>query len=618
MSDFIEKLQLAMHSYRSGDLRQAELLGQEVLAAKPTNAQAHHLLGVTRLAQGHAARAVGHLERAVELQGDVVSFRHHLALALRRAGQQQTAIACLREVIAREPHWATAHNDLGGALREVGQLAEAEASYRQAILADPTMAEAHNNLGNVLLDRQEWCAAVAAFRQAIRLRPEMGELHFNLGNVYKLQGLWADAAAAYRQALERKPRMAEALHNLGIALEHQQQFAEAIDCQQKALSIRPDFVEAHADLGKALQGCGQMPEAMACYRRALTLKPGDPTAAYNLGTACYATQDYRAAEVQFRAVLDTVADSVEALAGLAQARLMQGDRHEARRCVDEILRLKSDDEPAVFFRGILALAAGDWQMAWKDHEYRVCLPTHSKRDLAQPRWDGSTFTGQTILAYAECGFGDTLQFIRYLPLVRGRGPGGRVLVEVQPQVLPLLKESGFSDVIAAGDPLPPYDLQIPLLSLPGLFRTSPDSVPADVPYLFASPRLVKHWRDRLSAIEGFKVGIHWQGNRAYVTDRHRSIPLEAFEVLARVPDVRLVSLQKSSAAETSGANADPRNVIVFEDLDSQHGPFMDTAAVIQNLDLVITSDSAVAHLAGALGAKVWVPLSTACEWRWLL
>jgi hypothetical protein len=232
-----------------------------------------------------------------------------------------------------------------------------------------------------------------------------------------------------------------------------------------------------------------------------------------------------------------------------------------------------------------------------------------------PLWDGSPLEGRTILVRVEQGLGDTLQFIRYLPLVQRRG--GRVILVCQPALVGLLTGSrglGIERLLAQGDPLPEYDLHVSLLSLPGLLGTTLENVPADVPYLEAEPQPVEAWRQRLGSYRGFKIGIVWQGNPDHRMDRFRSTRLAQFAPLARVPGVHLFSLQKGPGAEQLAALTDRFPVT---DLGSGLDDFRDTAAVLKNLDLVVSVDTSVAHLAGALGIPVWVALHFPAEWRWL-
>jgi hypothetical protein len=241
-------------------------------------------------------------------------------------------------------------------------------------------------------------------------------------------------------------------------------------------------------------------------------------------------------------------------------------------------------------------------------------------------WDGGDLSGKTILLDAEQGLGDTIQFIRYASIVKRCG--GTVIVECPKPLLTLLEGcAGVDRWIAHGAELPAFDVRAPLLSLPGILKTTVETIPAEVPYLFAKPALVKRWRERLRGIDGFKVGIHWQGRATYRGDRFRSIPLRCFAPLARMADVRLIGLQKGFGTEQVAefchlvrcdGQERPSYTDLADELDRESGPFMDTAAVMKNVDLVITSDTAIAHLAGALGVPVWVALSSSPDWRWML
>ena len=239
------------------------------------------------------------------------------------------------------------------------------------------------------------------------------------------------------------------------------------------------------------------------------------------------------------------------------------------------------------------------------------------RSFQQPRWDGRSLKGKTILVFAQRGLGDTIQFVRFLPLVKARG--GTVLFECAAGLIPLLEGiAGIDQFLAAGKPLPPFDVQAPLLSLPGILGTTLQTIPADVPYLRADPALVEFWRQELNSLDGFKIGIAWQGNPLYPADKFRSIPFHHFEKLARVPKVRLVSLQKGPGCEQIQAGAERIPILELGDRLDAKGAFLDTAAIMMNLDLVVTVDTAIEHLAGALAVPVWTVHWFVPDWRWFL
>ncbi len=283
---------------------------------------------------------------------------------------------------------------------------------------------------------------------------------------------------------------------------------------------------------------------------------------------------------------------------------------------DRGLELKPDYAQAHLNRALVLLLQGKWEQGWPDYEYRQKADRITASRCEIPRWNGEPLDAKTIVLRCEQGLGDTIQFARYAALLKERG--ATVALQCQKALLPLMQTCPLVDqLIAASDVLPPFDFQAPLLSLPRLLKTDVQNIPAAASYLHAAPALVEHWRQRLGDLDGFKVGIHWQGNRSFRSDRYRSFPLRSFAPLAEIGQVRLVSLQKGDGIEQI-ADAGFTVLNLADELDETSGPFMDTAAVMMNLDLVITSDTSVAHLAGALGVPVWVVLPLVPDWRWLL
>ncbi|HEX3726117.1 MAG TPA: tetratricopeptide repeat protein [Pirellulales bacterium] len=615
MANVSETLQLAMRFHRSGDLRQAEQLYARVVEQEPANTDAHHLWGVASLTQGRLSEAVTHLEHAVRLKESSAVFRHHLGVALGMAGRKQESSEHLRFAVARQPQSATVHNDLGGVLRELGQLAEAEACCREALRLDPNLVEAHNNLGNVLLDKNQWSQAQASLEHALALNPRAVEAHFGLGTCFQAQERWAEAALAFEQAIALKPDLAAAHHGLGSALLHLRRANEAAACQREAIRLHPQLAAAHNGLGAALQALGEIAPAKECYARALSLRPGDPLAQYNLGAACFAEGDYQGAEAYFRPVAREFPGFRDVHFRLGQCLQFQGDLPAALASYDRALAQDAAHAEAHYYRATTRLAAADFQLGWPEYEWRL-RTRYAGPSYLQPRWSGQELSGQKIVVHAEWGLGDTLHFVRYVPWVERRG--GDVFLAVQPSLVKLLQASGFRQVVAwRDDPLAQCQWQVPLLSLPGIFGTTIDTIPAETPYLAASPERTEKWRDRLKSVDGFKVGIHWQGSQSWRTDP-RSIPPHAFEPLADIDGVRLISLQKTAPDDTLTEWDDRLRIVDFgPELDAAGGAFMDTAAIMQQLDLVITCDTGTAHLAGSLGVAVWVALPSASEWRWM-
>lgn len=281
-------------------------------------------------------------------------------------------------------------------------------------------------------------------------------------------------------------------------------------------------------------------------------------------------------------------------------------------------QIKPDFAEAQFNRVLVWLIQGDFKKGWEGYEWRWKCRIAPRRDFGKPAWNGSSLKDKTILLHAEQGLGDTLQLIRYATLAKQQG--GRVIVECQPALRPLLTGCrGINQLVTTGDDWPVFDVHAPLFSLPRIFKMSLSNVPSDVPYVWPKKELVEKWKKIVDGIGGYKIGINWQGNPTNPMERIRTIPLALFEGLAKIPGVSLISLQKSDTTEPLDQVRDRFHVTDFGDrLDRESGPFMDTAAILMHLDLVITSDTWLPHLAGALGLTVWVALCHVPEWRWLL
>ena len=463
-------------------------------------------------------------------------------------------------------------------------------------------------------------AAEQIFRQILQIQPNhLDALHW-LGTVLEAQGNLDEASNAYRQALILKPDSFQAHFDLGTALLKQNKYQDAIACYQHALILNPEDPLAHSNLGSAFEGLGQLDEAILNYRRAAQLRPSDPVAYNSLGVALQKQGQLNDAAICFQQALALKPDYVIAHCNMGIAFQKQNRHDYAVTCYQNALVLNPDSSEAHYNLGMAWLQLGEFSAGWTDFEWRIKVKRLPEFRL--PKWDGSPLTGRRILLYAEQGLGDTIQFIRYAQLVKNRG--GHVIVACQPRLVGLFKNCSGIDVLvpqpkSSADGLPPFDFYLHLLSVPNVLGTTLDSIPHDVPYLQADERLVEQWGQELGSGNELKVGLAWQGNRLNPNDRGRSIRLAEFEPLARVQGVKFFSLQKGDGSEQVRPMAGRMEITDFSDrLDLATNAFVDTAAVMKNLDLVITSDMAVAHLAGALGVPVWVALSHSPDWRWLL
>ena len=516
--------------------------------------------------------------------GEPAALNALVALAQRehRAGRLAEAAEACRKILAIRPDIAEAHNELGIILAKQDRLDEARPRFEQALALKPGYAEAHNNLGNVLLRQGKLDEAAAHYEQALALSPNYPEAQNNLGNVLWSQGKLDEAAARFKQALALSPNYAEAHNNLANVLLRQGKLDEAVARSEQAVALNPDYAEAHNNLGIALWRQGKLDEAAAHHERALALRPRLVEAYNNLGNVLKGYGKLVEAAARYRQALAIRPDFTHAQLGLATCYLVEGD----------------------------------YERGWPAFESRLRIPGFVPQHPL-PRWTGEPLAGRSVLLLGEQGLGDTIQFVRYARALKKLG--ARVVLACQAGLGRLLASYPDADelfLLGSDGQLPHCDYCLPLLSAPLAFRTDAATIPVEVPYLSADPELTAKWRAELAGVDGLRIGIVWQGSRGFDLDRQRSIPLAQFAPLASLPGVRLVSLQKGFGSEQV-ATVDFRVLDFSARLDEVAGPFMDTAALIRNLDLVIAPDTAIAHLAGALGVPVWLALSCTSDWRWL-
>ena len=419
--------------------------------------------------------------------------------------------------------------------------------------------------------------AAAHYEQVLTLNPGLFQTHIKLAHILWKQGQFERAATRLEQAIALRPDYAQAHNNLGNVLLSQGKFDEAVACYERAIALRPDLAEAHNNLGAALRNQGNFEQAAARCEQAIVLRP----------------------------------DYAEAHNSLGNVLLSQGKLDEAAACYEKAIALRPEFPEAHWNLAACRLANEDYERGWPEYEWRLRKPELAPRQR-MPRWSGEPLAGRSLLLLAEQGLGDTIQFVRYARLLKERG--ARVVLACPATLGGLLASEADVDelsIIGSDQAPPPSDFYLPLLSAPGALATTASTIPREIPYLSADAELTAMWREELAGIDGFKIGIVWQGSPDFDLDRLRSIPLAHFAPLARLPGVRLISLQKGFGAEQIAA-VDFPVLDLSGRLDEEAGPFMDTAAVIRNLDLLVTPDTAVAHLAGALGAPVW---AGAPSWR---
>jgi len=437
--------------------------------------------------------------------------------------------------------------------------------------------------------------------------------HFHLGNLLRDRKRLAEAIAAYRRALEIKSDFFEAHNNLGIALRDFGQFEQAIAAHHSAIALEPENPRAWNNLGVAFSAIEEPAEAILAYRRAIDLHPQYSHAFHNLGKALAVSDRFDEAIASFRRAVELKPDFAAAQGDLSNALKHEGRLEEALEAARHAVELKPDSAEAHCRFGLMLLRTGELEHGWAEYEwrYRISVPW----SFPHPRWAGDDLHGRTLLLHADQGLGDSVQFIRYAPLIAARG--GRIILRCQRQLARLLKYfPGVQQTLSEDDPLPVFDVHCPLINLPVAFKTSLQTIPSTGPYLRANPTLVRAWGSHVDPThKRLKVGLVWAGHPSHSNDRYRSADLSTFAPLGDCGEIAFYSLQVGPSAVEVGSPPPGLNLI---DLTAEISDFADTAALIEHLDLVIAVDTSTAHVAAAMGKPVWVVLPFVAEWRWLI
>jgi Flp pilus assembly protein TadD len=570
--------------HRTGQFADAARVFRQILDADPNNAEIHHLHGLASFRQGVFADAERSYRHAIALRPTYAEAHSNLGILLAIQGRREEAVTSFRHAISAKPQFADAHNNLGIALREIGDSAEALASFREAIRWDADHVDALRNLGSLLVDRLEARPALEHLQRLNRIRPNTLEHMLLLGAALSQLEKFEEAAEQFAAAVDLHFHSPEARNGLGIALAGQRRFEEAVVSFRKALELRSSYPEVYNNIGNSLRNLGKLEESKAAYDEAIRLRPDYAEAFNNLGITL--------------ALQGELQGAIDSYGMAAQLVPNHADAHKNR--------------------AMILLKIGDFRAGWEEFEWRWKCKDFPRRSFAAPPWRGEPLAGKTILLHAEQGLGDTLQFIRYAAEIKNQG--ARVLVECQANLIALLKTcEGIDQLLPQGAPFPPHDFQLPFMSLPRVLETSLETIPARVPYVLADTGRIEDWKNELSRFDGYRVGIAWQGNPKHIGDRTRSFPLRLLEPLANISGVQLLSLQKGPGAEQLEAqDLGFRVHDLGRSLDTGPDAFLDTAAVMKNLDLVVTADTSTAHLAGALGVPAWVALQFAADFRWLM
>ena len=596
----------AFQVHQSGDLSRAEGLYRRLLEVPSIALQVNQLLGALLLQKKEPKSAIPHLEAAVLGAPTSLPILNNLAIAYTRSERKEEAVA----------------------------------TYLRSLAVEPSNVETLKNLAEVLIKWKRYQAAVDVLSRAIPLNPTSGLLLMKYGlALYKLDRN-QEAKVCFERILGREPNHFKALLGLGrVLLRHSVASAESVQVWQRLVEMSPTNPAILNNYGSVLKKNKQDKEAEEVLRRSLQFAPEFLPAICNLGIVLAAQGRYEESRDRFRQAIAMEANrSAEfesdlegdgenyslvdeptwkkygciAYGQLATLENVLGNLAAAEIAIDRALSIDSEHAESHLILALLRLQHGDFEMGWREYEWRK-RSTNAPRMFSEPEWRGENNPEHTVLIHAEQGLGDTLQFVRYAKIVKKRV--GRVVVMTQRPLVQFIRGClEVDDVVSETDPTPAFDSHIALMSLPTVLQTKFETIPSQVPYLVADPNLVAEWRIRFQPSAAIRVGIAWQGNKEFGFDRDRSVPLRYFKPLSQIAGVELISLQKGYGTEQ--LNDIDFNVTKFSGVDEMAGPFMDTAAMMMNLDLVIASCTATAHLAGGLGRPVWLAKSFNWDWRW--
>ncbi|MDJ1180521.1 tetratricopeptide repeat protein [Roseofilum sp. BLCC_M91] len=648
--DITAQLNQIIGAIQGRNFQEAANLCGQILQQYPQNGQVWHLLGVTCYSAGDMEKAIAAYENALKIDSKQPQTHNNLGTALAQSDRPMEAIGHYQQAIALAPEYTESYYNLAKTYKTWGNLDLAIENYQQALKVDPDYTQARQNLGNLYLEQGDYEAAIGEFKKVIAQVPDRASetefyrasVHYSLAFCYHQQNERQEAIFHYQRALELNPNYSQIHGHLASLLHQENQIEQAIVHYESALSYDPNSPKLHHDLAVALSAQKQLEAATKHYYHSLELAPNSPEAHNNLGVALSQQENLEEAIAAYHRSLELNPHYADAYNNLAVALDKIGEYDRAIAAYQTCIRLKPDYAEAHTNLGIALLLAGDLTNGWAEYEWRYQWQTSGHhKPVYQPRWNGHLFIRRRLLLYCEQGFGDSIQFLRYLPWVQERG--GEVILEC-PQLLMRLFEDFVEEHGADGKkkvqlvprdrPLPDYDIWAPLMSLPYILGTTLDTIPVPIPYLRAPVRAglerVGAGLDHLSSSseemdkpaprvdrairksDNFKVGLAWGGNPNHGNDRQRSCKFADLLPLLELEGIDFYSLQKGDRAQELAGVENITN------LDPTIQDFADTATLIDQLDLIITVDTSLVHLAGAMGKPTWLLLSFVPDWRWML
>jgi tetratricopeptide (TPR) repeat protein len=574
--------------------------------------------GISFIANGEFHKAYAIYEEILKISPEDFNSLQLLGGLCLRMKEYDKAVQLLSKAMKINPHHIACCNNLGIAFKELKRFEEAVTIYDQAILIQPDYALAYYNRGNALQELKRFEEAVTSYEKAILIQPDYALAYYNRGNALQELKRFEEAVTSYEKAILIQPDYAQSFYNLANALRELKQFEKAVMGYEQALLIDPTLVGTHSNCGIALHALGRLEEALISYDKAISVDSHQADLFYNRALVLQGLGRLEEALISYDKAIGINSGYADALSNRGNVLQSLGRLEEALISYDKAINIDAEHADANWNKSLALLMNGDFEKGWPLYEWRWKSDESSKmsdiRNFHQPLWIGQTsLVGKTILLHAEQGMGDTIQFSRYAPLVAQLG--AKVILEVQPDLVSLLKGfQGVDKLIPLGKQLPDFDYHCPLLSLPLAFKTDLYHIPAPDNLIKADSELMARWQSALGRKTMPRIGLVWSGNPSHRNDSNRSLSLE--RLVSYLPSgYEYVALQKDLRGSDQRILQDHSGIKYFGYALQN---FSDTAALCELMDIIISVDTSVAHIAGSLNKPTWLMLPFKPDWRWLL
>ncbi len=615
MKKDIRLLQKAHHHLNSGNAKAAVQIAGQFLEICPENGDAWHLLGLALFSLGRMDDALGALDKAAAINPSSPLIRHNYGIVLLEAGRADQAVYQLHEAISLNPGFTEAHFNLGNALMQMKRPQDAVFHYERTLSNNPGHVNALYNMGIALKECCRFPLAIEILQRLLNIKPDHKQGLFQLALTYQISGNLDAAVESYHALLKIEPGFPGASYNLGVCYHELSRFEDAITCFKQAISINPKDARAFNYLGLSLEETGQPEEAAASYRKAIMLDNSLREAHSNLANMLMNQGKYDQAINAYQESVSLDPDFFIGWYNLGNCYMELNRLDDAAAMYQKAIKIKADFVEAHWNLSHVLLKQGNYKEGFQEYMWRWKRKDAPALDFTAPLWNKKTLHNGSLLVHTEQGLGDAIQFVRYIPLLRRYA--GEIILACDKSLIDLFIHNRIADKVIDKISIKniggTYDAHIPLLNLPALFTDSVHAIPCDIPYLKPQKILVDYFENIVADNDRLKVGLVWKGNPNHKNDRNRSCRPADLVPLLNIPGTSFFSLQKDNSAT---ALEDFENMVA--DLSKELKTFSHTAAVIHHLDIVITVDTSVAHLAGAMGKPVWLLLPYVPEWRWLL